>query len=46
MSPPPTYKLLRLMTLGAEVDKVVFHEPDMRDNPYAIHLHSDLINGL
>ena len=46
MSPPPTYKLLRLMTPGAEVDKVVFHEPDVRDNQYAIQVHSDLINGL
>ena len=36
MSLPPTYKLLRLMTPGAEVDKVVFHEPDVRDNQYAI----------
>ena len=36
MSPPPTYKLLRLMTPGAEVDEVVFHEPDVRNNEYAI----------
>ena len=36
MSPPPTYKLLRLMRPRAEVDKVVFHEPDVRDNQYAI----------
>ena len=27
VSPAPTYMLLRLMTPGAEVDKVVFHEP-------------------
>ena len=46
LSPPPTYKLLRLMTPGAEVDKVVFHEPDVRDNQYAIQVHNDLINGL
>ena len=46
MSPPPTYKLLRLMTPGAEVDKVVFHESDVRDNRYAIQVHSDLVNGL
>ena len=46
LSPPPTYKLLRLMTPGAEVDKVVFHEPDVRDNQYAIRVHNDLINGL
>ena len=46
VSPPPTYKLLRLMTPGAEVDKVAFHEPDVRDNQYAIQVHSDLINGL
>ena len=46
LSPPPTYKLLRLMTPGAEVDKVVFHEPDVRDNPYAVQVHNDLINGL
>ena len=46
MSPPPTYKLLRLMTPGAEVDKVVFHEPDVRDNQYTIQVHSDLVNGL
>ena len=32
LSPPPTYKLLRLMTPGAEVDKVVFHELVVRDN--------------
>ena len=43
MSSPPTYKLLRLMTPGAEVDKVVFHEPDVRDNQYAIQVHSDLV---
>ena len=36
MSRPPTYKLLRLMTPGAEVDKVVFHELDVRDNQYAV----------
>ena len=35
LSPPPTYKLLRLMTPGAEVDKVVFHEPNVRDNQHA-----------
>ena len=46
LSPPPTYKLLRLMTPGAEVDKVVFHEPDVRDNQYAVQAHNDLINGL
>ena len=46
LSPPPTYKLLRLMTPGAEVDKVVFHEPDLRDNQYAIQVHNDLINGV
>ena len=46
ISPPPTYKLLRLMTPGVEVDKVVFHEPDVRDNQYAIQVHNDLINGL
>ena len=46
LSPPPTYKLLRLMTPGAEVDKVVFHEPDVRDNQYAVQVHNDLINGL
>ena len=34
------------MTPGAEVDKVVFHEPDVRDNQYAVHVHNDLINGL
>ena len=34
------------MTPGAEVDKVVFHEPDVRDNQYAIQVHNDLINGL
>ena len=45
LSPPPTYKLLRLMTPGAEVDKVVFHEPDVRDNQYTIQVN-DLINGL
>ena len=31
---------------GAEVDKVVFHELDVRDNRYAIQVHSDLVNGL
>ena len=46
LSPPPTYKLLRLMTPGAEVDKVVFHGPDVRDNQYAVQVHNDLINGL
>ena len=46
LSPPPTYKLLRLMTPRAEVDKVVFHEPDVRDNQYAVQVHNDLINGL
>ena len=46
LSPPPTYKLLRLMTPGAEVDKVMCHEPDVRDNQYAIQVHNDLINGL
>ena len=46
LSPPPTHKLLRLMTPGAEVDKVVFHEPDVRDNQYAVQVHNDLINGL
>ena len=46
LSPPPTYKLLRLMTPGAEVDKVVFHEPDVQDNQYAVQVHNDLINGL
>ena len=46
MPRPPTYKLLCLMTPGAEVDKVVFHEPDVRDNQYAIQVHSDLVNGL
>ena len=46
LSPPPTYKLLRLMTPGAEVDKVVFHEPDVRDNQYAVQVHNDLVNGL
>ena len=46
LSPPPTYKLLRLMTPGAEVDEVVFHEPDVRDNQYAVQVHNDLINGL
>ena len=46
LSPPPTYRLLRLMTHGAEVDKVVFHEPDVRDNQYAVQVHNDLINGL
>ena len=46
MSPPPTYKLLRLRTPGAEVDKVVFHEPGVRDNQYGIQVHNDLINGL
>ena len=45
LSPPPTYKLLRLMTPGAEVDKVVFHEPDVRDNQYAVQVHNDLVNG-
>ena len=34
------------MTPGAEVDKVVFHELDVRDTPYAIQVHNDLINGL
>ena len=34
------------MTPGAEVDKVVFHEPDVRDNQYAVQVHNDLINGL
>ena len=42
LSPPPAFKLPRLMTPGAEVDKVVFHEPDVRDNQYA----NDLIDGL
>ena len=46
LSPPPTYKLLRLMTPGAEVDKVVLHEPDVRDNQYAVQVHNDPINGL
>ena len=46
MPPPPNLKLLQLMTPGAEVDKVVFHEPYVRDNQYAIQVHSDLINGL
>ena len=46
LSPPPTYKLLRLMTPGAEVDKVVFHEPDVRDNQYAVQVHNDIVNGL
>ena len=46
MSPPPTCKLLRLMTPGAEVDKVVFHEPDVGDNQYANQVQSDLVNGL
>ena len=46
LSPPPLYKLLWLMTPGAEVDKVVFHEPDVRDNQCAIQVHNDLINGL
>ena len=46
LSPPPTHKLLRLMTPGAVVDKVMFHERDVRDNPYAIQVHNDLINGL
>ena len=46
LSPPPTYKLLRLMTPGAEVDKVVFHEPHVQDNQYAVQVHNDLINGL
>ena len=46
LSPPPTYKVLRLMTPGAEVDKVVFHEPNVRDNQYAVQVHNDLINGL
>ena len=46
MSPPSTYKLLRLMIRGVEVDKVVFHEPHVRDNRYAIQVRSDLINGL
>ena len=46
LSPPPTYKLLRLMTPGAEGDKAVFHEPHERDNPYTIQVHNDLINGL
>ena len=44
MSPPPTYKLLRFMTLGGEVDKVVFYEPDVRDNQYTIQVHRDLMN--
>ena len=46
LSPPPTYKLLRLMTPGAQVDKAVFHEPDVRDNQYAVQVHNDLVNGL
>ena len=46
LSPPPTYKLLRLMTPGAEVDKVVFHKPNVRDNQYAVQVHNDLVNGL
>ena len=46
MSPPPTFKLLRLMTHRAEVDKVVFHDPDVRDNQCAIRVHNDLVNGL
>ena len=46
MLPPPSYKLLRLMTPRAEVDKVVFHESNVRDNQYAIQVQSDLINGL
>ena len=25
---------------------MVFHEPDLRDNQYAIQVHNDLINGL
>ena len=25
---------------------MVFHEPDMRDNQYAIQVHNDLINGM
>ena len=25
---------------------MVFHEPDVRDNQYAIQVHNDLINGL
>ena len=43
---PPTYKLLRLMARGAEVDKVAFHEPEVHDNQYAIHVHSDPVNGM
>ena len=46
LSLPPTYKLLRLMTPGAQVDKVVFHEPYVRDNQYAMQVHNDLINDL
>ena len=46
VSPPPTNKLLRLMTPGAEVDEVVFHEPDVPDNQNAIQVHNDPINGL
>ena len=46
VSPPPPHKLLRLMAPGAEVDKVVFHEPDVRDNQYAIQVHNDLVNGV
>ena len=34
------------MTPGAEVNNVVFHEPDVRDNEYAIQVHTDLINGM
>ena len=34
------------MTPGAKVDKVLFHEPAVRDNQYTIQFHSDLVNGL
>ena len=46
MSVPPAYKMLRLMVLGADVDKVTFTEPQARNNQYALQAHTNLINGL
>ena len=42
----PIYKMPRLMTPGAGVDKVIFKELAVQDNQYALQVHMDLVNGL
>ena len=45
MDMPLVYKMLRLKSVGAEIDKVIFKAPEFRWNQCALQLHNDLANG-